>query len=85
VGSALAAVAQEAGEYILDPLNAPETFKEDVKAVKEKYEALRQFADEDLETYFLFMQDEKTWAIFEQFGKDYLDRYTMERPSWRFR
>lgn len=73
VGSALSAVAQEAGEYILDPLNAPETFKEDVKAIKEKYEVLRKFADEDLETYFLFMQDEQTWGIFEKFGEDYLD------------
>ena len=34
LGEAIGAVAEEAGEYILDPLNAPETFKEDVEAVK---------------------------------------------------
>jgi len=57
----------------LDPYNAPETFKEDIKAVQEKYDALKEFATEDLETYFLFMKDEDTGAIFTKFGKDYLE------------
>jgi len=73
VGEALAAIGSEVGEYLLDPLNAPETFKKDVAAVKAKYEALRKFADEDLETYFIFASDEKTWDIFQTFGKEYLD------------
>ncbi len=60
VGEALSAVGSEIGEYLLDPLNAPETFKKDVAAVKAKYEALRKFADEDLETYFILAGDEKT-------------------------
>ena len=73
VGSALNEVNKQVAKYVLDPLNAPETFKEDVKAIKEKYEALRKFADEDLETYFLFMADDETWGIFKQFGEDYLE------------
>lgn len=73
VGSALSAVTLKVGEYVLDPLNAPETFEQDVEAIQEQYEALQQFATEDLETYFLFMSDEQTWGIFEEFGKDYLD------------
>ena len=73
VGEALQAVSHEVGKYVLDPLHAPETFKKDVAAVKAKYEALRKFADEDLETYFIFASDEKTWEIFQTFGKEYLD------------
>jgi len=57
----------------LDPYNAPETFKKDVKAIKAKYKALQKFADEDLETYFLFIRDEQTEKIFTQFGEDYLE------------
>jgi len=72
IGSALATITIEASEYVLDPYNAPETFKEDVKAVQEKYDALKEFATEDLETYFLLMKDEDTGAIFTKFGEDYL-------------
>jgi len=73
IGSALTAITIEASEYILDPYNAPETFKEDVKAVQQKYDALKEFATEDLETYFLFMKDENTGAIFKNFAGDYLE------------
>ena len=60
IGAALSAIGSEIGEYLLGPLNAPETFKKDVAGVKAKYEVLRKFTDEDLETYFIFANDEKT-------------------------
>ena len=73
IGSAIGAVAEELGEYIKHPLNIPETFKEDVKAIKAKYKALEKFANEDLENYFLLMSDEKTQDIFTDFAGDYYD------------
>ena len=73
MGEALESVAHEAGEYILDPLNAPETFKEDVQAVKAKYHALKSASSEALDAYHTLQEDEATWKILEQFASDYYD------------
>ncbi len=73
IGEAILAVTSKVGEYVLDPLNAPETFKEDVAAIKEKYDALKEFADEDLEVYFTLMQDKATWNMLSDFADDYLE------------
>lgn len=61
------------GKYVLDPLNAPETFKKDVAEIKETYENVSKFIDEDLETYFILITDEETWNILETFALDYID------------
>jgi len=73
IGSAISAVKEELGEYIRHPMNIPETFKEDVAAIKAKYKALEKFANEDLENYFLLMSDDKTQDIFTTFAGDYYD------------
>ncbi len=73
IGEALIAVKSKVDEYVLDPLNAPETFKEDVVAIKEKYDALKEFADEDLEVYFTLMQDKTTWNMLSDFASEYLE------------
>jgi len=73
LGEAIGAVAEEAGEYILDPLNAPETFKEDVEAVKSKYNALKATTSEAIEAYEILKDDPKTLEIFENFASEYID------------
>jgi hypothetical protein len=73
LGSAIGAVAEEAGEYILDPLNAPETFKEDVEAVKAKYHALQATTNEAIEAYEVLKDDPKTLDIFTKFASEYID------------
>ena len=57
----------------LNPLTAPETFKQDMAALKETYQELKEFKDEDLETYLMLANDEETWKLFTKFAEDYVD------------
>ena len=57
----------------LNPLTAPETFKQDMAALKETYQELKEFKDEDLETYLMLANDEETWKVFTKFAEDYVD------------
>ncbi|WNG41390.1 hypothetical protein F0U61_52640 [Archangium violaceum] len=57
----------------INPITAPEKFKQDIKALKETYEELKRFTDEDLEAYVILMGEADTYAMFQKFGSDLLD------------
>ncbi|MET0401373.1 MAG: polymorphic toxin type 15 domain-containing protein, partial [Cystobacter sp.] len=56
----------------LNPITAPQKFKEDLQALKDTYQALQRFADEDLEAYAVLMGDPSTYSLLWQFGQDFL-------------
>jgi hypothetical protein len=56
----------------LNPITAPQKFKEDLQALKQAYHELKRFADEDLEAYVILMGEAETYAMLQQFGADLL-------------
>ena len=73
IGGAIKEVGEQAGEYLLDPLNAPEIFKEDVAAVKAKYHELKHTTNQALEIYHTLKEDDDTWKMLKKFSEDYYD------------
>jgi len=73
IGGAIKEVGEQAGEYLLDPLNAPETFKEDVAAVKAKYHELKHTTNQALDIYHTLKEDDDTWKMLKKFSEDYYD------------
>lgn len=73
IGGAIKEVGEQASEYILDPLHAPETFKEDVQAVKAKYYELKDTSTKAFEVYQTLKDDPKSWEMLEQFSSEYVD------------
>ena len=73
IGGAIKEVEEQVGEYMLDPLNAPETFKEDVAAVKAKYYELKHTTNQTLELYHTIKEDDDTWKMLKKFSEDYYD------------
>ena len=73
IGSAIKEVGEQAGEYILDPSNAPETFKEDVKAVKAKYYELKHASEKAIDIYQTLKDDPATAEMLEHFASEYID------------
>ena len=57
----------------LNPITAPQKFKEDLQTLKETYEGLKRFADEDLEAYVILMGEPDIYAMFKKFGSDLVD------------
>ncbi len=55
----------------LNPLTMPRRFKESVAELKETYQELKEFADEDLEVYWALASDGATWRMLTTFAKDY--------------
>ncbi len=66
-------MGEQAGEYILDPSNAPETFKEDVKAVKAKYYELKHASEKAIDIYQTLKDDPATAEMLEHFASEYID------------
>jgi hypothetical protein len=73
IGGAIVEVTEQASEYVLDPLNAPETFKEDVKAIKATYHELKQSSEKAIEIYQTLKDDPKSKEMLKNFASDYID------------
>jgi len=73
IGGAIVEVTEQASEYVLDPLNAPETFKEDVKAIKATYHELKQSSEKAIEVYQTLKDDSDSKEMLENFVSDYID------------
>jgi hypothetical protein len=72
IGSAIKEVGEKAGEYIFDPTNAPETFKEDVKAVKAKYYEFKDTSTQAFDIYQTLKSDPETAKMLEDFASEYI-------------
>jgi hypothetical protein len=59
------------GERV-NPITAPEKFREDVEALKQKYAELKRFANEDLEAYVILMTEADTYKILLSFATDFI-------------
>lgn len=57
----------------LNPITAPQKFKEDLQTLKKTYDDLKRFADEDLEAYVILMGESDIYAMFKKFGSDLVD------------
>lgn len=72
-GKSIQAVNRHIGQYLLDPLHAPETFERDLASLKTIYTGLENFIDEDLEGYWVLVRDPETWQILNDFAVDYME------------
>ncbi|WP_395845854.1 polymorphic toxin type 15 domain-containing protein [Cystobacter fuscus] len=54
----------------INPITAPEKFKEDLQALKAAYTQLGLFLDEDLEAYVILMTEPETYGMFKKFGAE---------------
>jgi hypothetical protein len=63
----------------LNPITAPQEFAKDIEALKQTYEDLKRFANEDLEAYVVLLGDPKTYKLLFDFAGDYLKaQHTLE-------
>ncbi|HLL05208.1 MAG TPA: polymorphic toxin type 15 domain-containing protein [Myxococcaceae bacterium] len=56
----------------VNPLTAPQKFKEDLQKLKSAHQELQRFADEDLEAYAILMGDSEVHKLLMTFGKEFL-------------
>jgi hypothetical protein len=56
----------------VNPITAPQKFKEDLQSLKKAHEELQRFADEDLEAYAILMGDSEVHEMVMNFGKEFL-------------
>lgn len=54
----------------VNPLTAPEQFRQDIAALKEAHAELQHFTDEELETYVILMQDPDIHCMLVDFAGD---------------